>query len=84
MNYKEKLSKIEEALGNSNYSLCSNMATDMLRAYDYIGFSHGVFIGEFFESIFQNLHSVNKMCEVEDAVTNEINEKIKNLIRLLK
>jgi hypothetical protein len=81
---QEKFEKIKNALDESNFDLCTTMSSEMLRVSDYVDFPEGVFVGEFFESLFQNLDYTVKRYHIEDETMNDLKRQINELINKIK
>lgn len=82
--YQNKFEKLINAVGDSKFALCGNLSSDMIRASDYIDFKDGVFIGEFFESLFGNIHAANQKYVVDEQMMNDLKEALINLISSFK
>lgn len=82
--YQNKFEKLINAVGDSKFALCGNLSSDMIRASDYIDFKDGVFISEFFESLFGNIHAANQKCVVDEQIMNDLKEDLINLISSFK
>ncbi len=82
--YQRLLGKITKALETSNFALCTTLSSEMIRIFDYIDFTDGIFIGEFLESIFMNLNSINADFIIEEDIINNLKNDINNLITVLK
>ena len=82
--FKERLDELDTNLTKLNFRACSNASTDLIRASEFVGYSEGVFIGEFFESLFNNLASVTYRFKVEKDVIESIKNEILKLVQLIK
>lgn len=78
------LGKIIKAMENSDFALCTNLSSEMIRISDYVDFIDGIFFGEFFESLFSNINSINAEYVIEEAVINNLKSDIINLISILR
>lgn len=82
--YQKILGKIIKAAENSDFALCTNFSSEMIRLSDYVDFMDGIFLGEFFESIFSNINLINNDFVIEEAVINNLKSDIINLISILR
>lgn len=82
--FKERLDALNKYSADSNFSACSNISTDLIRVSDFMSFSEGVFIGEFFESMFENLRYVVDNFEFKPEEIEPIKSEIVNLVGLLR
>lgn len=82
--YQKILGKIIKAAENSDFVLCTNLSGEMIRIADYVDFIDGIFLGEFFESLFANINSINADYIIEEAVINNLKNDIINLISILR
>lgn len=81
--FKERLGTLHDHLEKTNFRVCENISTDLTRTSEFVGFAEGVFIGEFLESLFDNLNHVTRSFEVEQEEIEPIKNEIDNLIRLI-
>lgn len=82
--YQKNLDKIAKASNDSHFNLCAHMSTDMLRVSDYLEFGDGVFMGEFLESLFQNLDFLKSKYVIEDEEFDSLKPDIFKLIQNIK
>lgn len=78
------LGKIIKAAESSDFVLCTNLSSEMIRISDYVDFIDGIFIGEFLESLFANINSINAEYIIEETVINNLKNDIINLISILR
>jgi len=81
--YQRILGKIIKAVENSDFALCSTLSSEMIRLFDHLDFTDGMFIGEFLESLFSNINSINTEYMIEQTVINNLKIDITNLISVL-
>ncbi len=82
--HQKNLEKITKALDDSNFRLSLNLSSDLIRISDYVDYADGVFIGEFFESLFLNLDHINRQYIIEENTLKNLKEDIINLISIIK
>lgn len=82
--YQRLLGKITKALESSDFFLCTNLSSEMIRVSDYIDFTDGIFLGEFLESLFMNLKSTNDSFIIEEEIIDNLKNDITNLITALE
>lgn len=82
--YQRLLGKIIKAMQDSNFALCTALSSEMIRVFDYLDFTDGIFIGEFLESLFMNIDFLNTKYIIEDTDINNLKNDLNNLIMVLK
>ena len=75
--YEKSLGEIIEQIKTENFSGCTSMATDMVRASILFENTDGVLVGEVLEAVFLELHSVMKNYEISKDKRSEL---IKDLV----
>ena len=63
--FRERVSTLKELSQAENFKGCANLSTDLLRASEFAKYPEGIFIGEFFESLFLNIRSLTTKFQVE-------------------
>jgi len=81
--FKEKLDSIKRNSDQSRFQACSNISTDMIRTSEFVGYPEGIFIGEFFESLFSNVVGVVSAFNIKEEETSLVKKEIDELIELL-
>lgn len=64
--FKERLVDLDSNSARSRFRACSNISSDLIRASEFVEFQEGVFVGEFFETLFSNLGSTIGEFKAED------------------
>ena len=82
--FRERVSTLQELLEACNFKGCANLSTDLLRASEFANYPEGIFIGEFFESLFSNIRSLNNNYEVEKTDLESIQQVISPIILYAK
>lgn len=80
--YKNRFSSLEEILRESNFAGASNISTEIIRVSEFLDIPELVFIGEFFESLFDNLKEIDMFFDFDQEIKNELNTKILSSINL--
>lgn len=80
--FREKLEYLKENSSRSRFQACENMSTDIIRTSEFVGYPEGVFVGEFFESLFSNINSVLNFFNVKEEDIRPIQKEIEELIEL--
>jgi len=63
--FKERVGTLRGFLNTMNFKGCANLSTDLLRASEFANYPEGIFIGEFFESLFTNIRTLMLRFDVE-------------------
>ena len=82
--FKSKIPMLRTLLGDSNYSACSNFGTDLLRLSEFAKYSEGVFIGEFFETLFGNYRSLTDRFDVAKEDIEKMQKTIYPMLDFLE
>lgn len=82
--YTKNLEKITKAVNDSNFSLCTQLSSEMIRISDYVDFPDGVFISEYLESLFGNINFIDENFIIEEAIMNDLKKDINDLISILR
>jgi hypothetical protein len=62
--FRDRVGTLRGFLVNANFKACANLSTDLLRASEFASYSEGLFIGEFFESLFTNIRQLETRYEI--------------------
>jgi phage-related minor tail protein len=81
--FKEKLDSIKRDSDQSRFQACSNISTDIIRTSEFVGYPEGIFIGEFFESLFSNIVGVVAAFKISEEEIRPVKKEIDELIELL-
>jgi hypothetical protein len=82
--FKERLDILRNNLSEENFQACENMSTDILRSSEFVNFSEGVFIGEFFEAMFSNVKLLTYGFNVEKKDVEKIQASIFPIVDFMK
>ncbi len=82
--YKNRFSSLEEILRESNFAGASNISTEIIRVSEFLDIPELVFIGEFFESLFDNLKEIDMLFDFDQEIKNELNTKILSSINIIR
>ena len=80
--FKKRLEGLIEVLSKSKFHTCSNISSDLIRASEFADYEEGVFIGEFFESVFDNILSARDNFRTDKNEVEFVKKEITNLIKL--
>jgi hypothetical protein len=72
--FRERVGTLQGFLVSANFKACANLSTDLLRVSDFASFPEGIFIGEFLESLFSNIRSLNARYDIEKDDIQKIQE----------
>jgi len=81
---RERLEILRNNLSEENFQACENMSTDILRASEFVNFSEGVFIGEFFEALFTNVKLLTSAFNIEKKDIERIQASIIPIVDFIK
>jgi hypothetical protein len=82
--YKEALGRIRDDLSDGNIRGCFNNSTDLTRMSDFVDFDEGIFIGEIFEGIFDNLEDMINLFEHKPEEIEPIKKELMSLISIIE
>jgi hypothetical protein len=82
--YKSKIPTLRALLAESNFSACSNFGSDLLRAADLVKYEEGVFVGEFFETLFNNLSALNYSYDLKKDDIEKIQKAVNPVFDFLE
>jgi hypothetical protein len=82
--YKDALRRIRGNLVETNLKGCFANSVDLTRMSDFVGFNEGVFIGEVFESVFDNFKDTVQSYEHKNEEIEPIKIELNNLINLVE
>jgi hypothetical protein len=74
--FRERVGTLRDYFIDSNFKACGNLSTDLIRSSEFASYSEGIFIGEFLESLFDNIRMLNSRFDVSDKDS----EKIKTIV----
>jgi hypothetical protein len=63
--FRDRVGTLRSFLVTANFKACANLSTDLLRASEFANYSEGIFIGEFFESLFTNIRQLGNLFELD-------------------
>lgn len=72
--FRDRVGALKVFLMNANLKACVNLSTDLLRTSEFASYSEGIFIGEFFESLFNNIRSLEQRFELDKNDMTKIQE----------
>ena len=79
----ENFDSIRKLLDQGNYSGCSVMSTDLITYSVMSDHSEGIFIGEVFESVFDQIGPLVQMYDIKDEQRNTIHRQLSEQIASL-
>lgn len=79
---KNKLRKLRDPIIKKEYHQAFLQNRSIIRTYDFFDDVEGVFIGEFFDGLLNNLSNIVNNYEINNEMLNKINENLIELIGL--
>lgn len=78
---RERVSTLQGLLETRNFKGCANLSTDLLRTSEFANYPEGIFIGEFFESLFSNIRLLNNNYKLDSLDLESIQQVILPVIQ---
>jgi len=72
--FRDRVGTLKNLLLEANFRACANLSTDLLRASEFASYSEGIFVGEFFESLFTNIGQLESLYEIDKKDIAKIQE----------
>jgi len=82
--YKKRFSDLEDVIKQSNYSNARNISNNIINVSVFLEVPELIFIGEFYENLFDNLAKIDTLFNFNQEIKNELNDKIVSSINLIK
>ena len=81
--FDDSLKEILKALGQENYVGCSTMSTDLITISVLSVYSDGIFMGEIFEGVFDQVGPLLDAYELSDSDRNSLKDGLREQINII-